>query len=309
MSLRVLARTATLAVALVAFGATEARADAPIALLERWEGPLEFFATGAALASDGPDEDENVDAFISPATVEISPADVPPTAAVQAAYLYWGGSVNNSDCGGATIDDAVEFVPAGGSPVTVLADACYCSKAGAGSYDLALCRADVLSLITVPTGTFSVDKFSARVENEATNNASFSIVMVYREEDLNPRRVALYDGLQTMSSTVNPTQKIQLLGLDVDDPAQGDLTWYVLEGDVNGSTGEGVSVTGQPGGNLLQLTDGLNPIDNPMNHTINTTTPVQTDTIGVDIDTLDICFHPERRAGSGGPRRRTSDRR
>ena len=171
------ARTAALALVSVALGAGEARADAPIALLNTWEGPLEFFATGAALASDGPDEDENVDAFISPATVEISADDVPVGAAVQAAYLYWGGSVNNSDCGGATIDDAVEFVPAGGSAVTVLADACYCSKAGAGSYDLALCRADVLSLITVATGTFSVDKFSARIENESTNNASFSIVI------------------------------------------------------------------------------------------------------------------------------------
>lgn len=34
--------------------------------------------------------------------------------------------------------------------------------------------------------------------------------------------------------------------------------------------------------------DAVNPADNPMNRTINTTTPPQTDVIGVDIDRLDI---------------------
>jgi len=137
-------------------------------------------------------------------------------------------------------------------------------------------------------GDYTVDGFDALIANGATNNASFSVVLVYRDSGLTPRRIGLWDGLQTMHSTVNPSAVVTLANLEVDNPAEGDLTWYVLEGDFGGSLGEQVSVVGQPGGSNLVLSDTLNPADNPMNHTINTTVPTQAWSMGVDIDQFDV---------------------
>jgi len=281
---RTIAALAVLSPALVS------RADEPIGLLEAFSGNQDFFATGAPMAIDGPDADTTrVDMLNQPASVEVTALDVPADAQVRAAYLYWGGSIGNSECGApGLIDDTVDFTPPGEALTPVIADACYCSEAGAMSYDVQLCRTDVTNLVGDMIGMYTVDGFDALISNGTTHNASFSIVLVYSDDALPPRRIGLYDGFQTMSSSVNAMETITLAGLDVDDPAVGDLTWYVLEGDVGGGGGESVSVTASPGGGAQVLTDALNPTDNPMNHTINTTAPVQVDAIGVDIDQFPI---------------------
>ncbi len=272
--------------------AAPAQADQAITLFKTWSGAVDFFATGAPMAADGPDSDTTqVDLVAQPASVVVTAADVPPGAMLKEAFLYWGGSIGNSNCVGTTIDDTVDVTLPSGTPTAIVADVCYCSDAGALSYDQQLCRKDLTALLgEAPslTGTYTVDSFSALIANGSTNNASFSIVFVFSAPSLPPRRIALYDGNQTMSSSVNPTQLISLAGLDVDSPAEGDLTWYVLEGDVGGTGTEQVTVTGVPGAASLVCSDGINPAGNPMNHTINTTVPVQTDTIGVDIDKIDI---------------------
>ncbi len=265
-----------------------AHADEPPTLLQSWEGGYNFFATGAPLAVDGPDNDEAVDTLNMSAVASVTSEDIVDGTPV-AAYLYWGGSIQNNDCGGGGLtDDEVTFTAPGGAPTPVVADSCYCSDAGAMSYDMQLCRAEVTELVTELVGDYTVADFAALIDNGDTHTASFSIVLVYGNEFLKPRRIGLYDGLQTL--WINDTQEIELAldGLDVDDPPEGDLTWYVLEGDVNGSMMEKVEVTGMPGGGTLVLSDGINPADNPMNHTINTTTPPQEDAIGVDIDQFDL---------------------
>jgi uncharacterized repeat protein (TIGR01451 family) len=266
-----------------------ARADEPVVLRQAWSGHVAFFATGAAMAIDGPDGDTNVDTLVQPASVDVAAPDVPALGMVRAAFLYWGGSIVQSDCFNPNaIDDTVDFTPPGGVTTTVVADACFCSDAGALAYDVQACRADVTSLVTAISGTYTVDGFSALIANASTHNASFSVVLVYEDPLLPPRRVALYDGLLTMAAGVNAEEIITLDGLDVDDPPSGDLTWYVLEGDVGGSAGESAQATGFPGGTMLPLTDAYNPVDNPMNHTITTTDPPQTDVIGVDVDRFSI---------------------
>ena len=269
--------------------APEARADQPLTELSTWTGAIDFFSTGAPLAIDGNDPDSTmVDTMAQPATVSVNASEVPAGASLVAAYLYWGGSIVNDDCGGTTIDDTVDFTPPGGSISTVVADQCFCSDADAGSYDVQMCRKDVAPLLVGMIGDYTVDGFDALIENGATNNASFSVVLIFRADSLPPRRIGLWDGLQTMHSAVNPSAVVTLGNLEVDNPAEGDLTWYVLEGDFGGSVGEQVSVTGQPGSSTLVLSDSLNPADNPMNHTINTTVPTQAWSIGVDIDRFDI---------------------
>jgi uncharacterized repeat protein (TIGR01451 family) len=279
----------TCALALVV-GPTWARADEPVVLRQAWSGHVGFFATGAPLAVDGPDADTtSADMLAQPANVDVGPPDVPAIGQARAAYLYWGGSIDESNCTDpGDIDDTVDFTPPGGVVTAVVADACFCSDAAAGSYDVQACRAEVTTLVGTLAGTYTVDGFAALVANGSTHNASFSIVLVYDDPVLPPRRVALYDGLLTMSIDIDAEEVITLDGLDVDDPPSGDLTWYVLEGDVGGGAGESVEVTGIPGGATLVLADAWNPPDNPMNHTITTTTPPQTDLIGVDVDRFTI---------------------
>lgn len=284
------------ACASVALFVAPARADVPISLRTTWSGSVDFFATGAPMAVDGPDADTNVDTMAQPATVTVAAANIPAESKVVQAFLYWAGTIPNSDCVDPTkFDDAVDFTPPGvAMPASITADTCYCSTADASSYDVQVCRADITSLLAGPleqlTGDYTVDKFAASINNGATDSASFSVVLVYQNPNLPPRDIALYDGIEGLSSQTKATSSFSLGGIRVDTPAQGDLTWYTIEGDIGGGSPgvEQVVVTGNPGGASLVLSDAINPDNNPMNRTINTTIPAQTDTVGVDIDRFDI---------------------
>ncbi len=275
----------------------QAHADEPITLRTTWSGSVDFFATGTSMAVDGPDvNDTNVDTITQPATVTVATANIPTGSTLTQAFLYWSGTIPNSDClPPFKFDDSVDFTPPGAAaPISVVADTCYCSNADATTYDVQVCRADVSGLILASggqlTGNYVVDKFAASIQNRATDSASFSIVLVYQNPSLPPRDVALYDGVEGLSSSSKATSSISLGGIYVDTPAQGDLTWYTIEGDIGGGSPgvEQVVVTGNPGGTSLVLADALNPANNPMNRTINTTTPPQTATGGVDIDRFNI---------------------
>ncbi|MGB1699688.1 MAG: hypothetical protein ACPHRO_07035, partial [Nannocystaceae bacterium] len=263
-----------------------AQADEPITLRQTWSGPVDFFATGAPLAIDGPDSGTNVDLYNQPATANVDASLIPFGAGLADGFLYWVGSVSNNDCVDASnLDSDVLFTPPGGSEVTVVADECFCSPAGAQSYDIQMCRANITSLIGTIDGDYTVGGFDALVANGSTNNASFSVVLVFVADGLSPRRIGLYDGVQTMYTS---TQTLTLDELEVDNPPAANLTWYVAEGDEGGTGTEQVQVQGNPSGGSLIVSDALNPAGNPMNHTINTTTPTQPDSIGVDIDQFDI---------------------
>lgn len=251
----------------------------------------DFYATGATLGADT-DGDEKVDLLYPSATVQVNAGDLAPGAVVQQALLYWAGSIPDmDDCGGpSTMDDEVDLTtPGAPSAVRITADACACDAAGAMAYDIQACKADVSQLVqedgTALAGNWTVAGFDALVDNGSTHNASFAIVLFYSAPNLPSRRLTLYDGLQRMD---NDSGTFSLTGLEIDDPPAGELTWYALEGDISGSSDEEVSVAGFPGGGPLVLSDPWNPANNPMNRTINTTTPPQEGVIGVDVDAFDI---------------------
>ena len=270
---------------------SNARADEPITQRDSWEGAFAHFMTGASLAEDT-DSDNKVDSSAQPASFDISSSDIATTATLDTAVLYWGGGQSQSGtaCGsGSSEDDTVTLDIPDGSSLSVTADDCYCSDGGASSYDYYLCKADISSDVSsaggTMIGTWTVDDYSGRWSDGATDSASAALLLVYTDTTLDPRRVVLYDGLQVMSST---TETLSLSGFDVDATPGGSLTWYTMEGDTGGSGTEQVDVTGSPGGGTLTLSDAINSSSNPMNRTINTTSPVQTGVIGVDIDQFDI---------------------
>ena len=275
-------------IALVLLLASTARADEPLDTRFSYQRSSDVFATGATLAIST-DGNESPDTLLGSASVTVQAGDLAPDPTLQQALLYWGASIEQpgSDCGsGAPIDDTVTLQGPIGGATTVVADACFCSGAGAQSYDVQACRADITSVAGgALAGTWTVSDLEAFIDDLSTNNASFSLVLIYGAPSLPPRQITVYDGLLTMA---NDDLSLSLGGLAIDDPPVGELTWYTLEGDIGGSSGEQVAVRSTPGGDQYVPADALNPADNPMNRTINTTSPPQADVYGVDIDRLDI---------------------
>ncbi|MDX9721979.1 MAG: MopE-related protein [Myxococcota bacterium] len=293
-------RTCTCAFAAVLlFTALPALADEPITLRQTWQGNIDYFMTGAALATDGSDSGGEADTLLPQVSFDVTSSDVPVTATLESAILYWGGTQNQPSGGACSTtstvpDKVVQLTLPGGSVHTVTAADidCYCADGGASSYDMWVCHAVVTDLFTSSSapiiGTYTVGSYSGKISNSATDNASTTLLLVYSDNSLNPRQVSLYDGNLTMASS---TEVVSLTGLDIDSPPSGKLTYYALEGDVGAGTGnkEQVAVNGNPGGaGPLVLTDVINPANNPMNGTINTTDPVQSGLVGVDIDQYDI---------------------
>ena len=107
-----------------------------------------------------------------------------------------------------SIDDEVVLTLPGqavGTPVT--ADECFFSP-GASSYDIQACRLDITSAVVASgmIGTFTVDEFACDVGGSgSTDNASFSLVLIYEEPTLlSPRRITLYDGLEEIQREYAP---------------------------------------------------------------------------------------------------------
>lgn len=262
-----------------------ARADEPLALRASWAGNLDFFSTGAALASDS-NNDGKVDTSAQPGKVTVGAADLTPGAALEAAYLYWGATRPAAGCAADQLDDEVSFTPPGMPTGAVQAEACHCSASP--GYDMQLCRADVTGLLGAMTGEYAVAGLDALIMNGDTNNASFAIVLVYRADALPQRRVGLHDGLLGLSGSGTPTTTVTLTDVKISNPPQGDLTWYALEGDSAVNQNEFVQVKALPGNGAAKLSDASNPADNPFNRTINTTKPAQTGVTGVDVDRFSL---------------------
>ncbi|MBK8010890.1 MAG: SUMF1/EgtB/PvdO family nonheme iron enzyme [Deltaproteobacteria bacterium] len=127
-------------------------------------------------------------------------------------------------------------------------------------------------------------------------NASFSVVLVFEEERLPPRRIVLFDGLQAvLGSTVTLT----LSDFRVSRVPSGQITVYAQEGDchpgpencANGNNESGIErirVIGADGSRTLVLSDDINPANDVFNRTINTVDPPLTNVAGTDIDRFDI---------------------
>jgi len=267
-------------------------ADEPVSVRASYDGPVAHFLTGATLAADGSDGDSSVDHAV-PAHIAVSSADVPATATLVAARLYWAGTQRQSSssdpCTSSDPDSEVSLELPSGTAVDLDADDCYCADGGAGSYDIWACNIDLTTVVQNDggqmIGTWTVDDYDGELSNGSTDNASAGLLLVYTDASLGPRRVVVYDGVETL---FNSDLVLELGGFNIDSIPSGDLTFYTLEGDSGGSSSEYVDVTGRPGG-LSERMSGLdNPDNDPMNRTINTTTPAQTNVTGVDIDQHDV---------------------
>ena len=268
---------------------SSAVADEPLSGRGSWSGRVDHFLTGAVLARDT-DGDGNVDATVDSARFDVTAAQVSVFSTLETAILYWGGSQSQSaDACTAGADSEVTLILPAGDTLPVAADQCYCSDGGSTSYDIWICRSDITGRLAAPgvslTGPWIVSDYAGRIADNGTDNASVALLLVYSDASLPTGSVALREGLLMMQSD---STVLTQNGLQVGDSVFGSLTYYTLEGDPGGSTNERVKVRGFPGGRESILADSVNPLTNPMNQTINTTSPVMTHAVGVDIDRFDI---------------------
>jgi len=280
-----MSRWSVLALLLSLTATGSARADEPLALRRSWAGKLDYFSTGAPLATDT-NNDGKVDKPAQPSTVTVGASDLAPGAVLDAAYLYWGATRPATNCQPDKLDREVSFTPPGGPATPVMAEVCHCSASP--GYDMQLCRAEVTAQLGALAGEYAVEGLDALIMNGDTNNASFALVLVYGAESLPQRRIGLYDGLLGLSGSGTPTTTVSFSEVDVSDPPQGDLTWYALEGDTAVNQNEFVEVKALPGGGQAKLGDAINPPNNPFNRTINTSEPPQTGVTGVDVDRFSL---------------------
>jgi uncharacterized repeat protein (TIGR01451 family) len=276
------------------FFSASALADEPISLRATYDGNIDYFLTGAPLAVDGPDLDTVTVDTPQDAVFAVTAADVPASANLTSATLYWGGTQAQlgDACIGSAPDTSVDFTTADGQLHSQPSDFCYCADGANLTYDMWLCGADVTQVIYgdggTLIGTWTVSSYTGLIDNSSTANASAALLFVVSDPSLEQRRVVRYDGLTTLASA---SVALDLNGFTVDVLPGGDLTWYTLEGDAGLGAAPGsefVQVQSKPSGAPALLSDAVNPSANPMNSTINTTTPDQTGVIGVDIDRFDI---------------------
>lgn len=235
---------------------------------------------------------------------------IPAGATVEAAYVFWSGSID-PDVGA---DTTARIVLPNGASRTVRADACLQTRANFGGgirVDYSYCRADVTALVAANpgpssyNGRYTVGDVTAlpgvlRPDGtcvEASCQAMYggwSLVMVW-SSDAEPtlRDVTIYDGFRLYDET--PTSSgvasYTIGGFDVADPPEATLRYFGMEGDAL------LGVPPQDSDPVLRCTtcfdyvavNGTKLSDpfNPPNNVFNSTVP-DASAIGIDIDSFNI---------------------
>ncbi|MEO1573965.1 MAG: hypothetical protein AAFU65_03305 [Pseudomonadota bacterium] len=268
------ARTLT-AAALLIF-APAALGQSPVSLFDSFAGDYDYVVIGGSLRN-APNSGAGANPCSLDATDTASLPTIPAGSTLVAAYLYWGGS-------GATVDNQVTF-----NGATVTADRSFTDAFVFGTtYNFFGGFADVTALVTPTSGqnyTFgglSVTTGAPFCAVQAVV-AGWSLLVVYENSLTEPLRVInVFDGFEIFrgdSITLNPSNFV------IPGTPDGRRTVVTWEGDVEnsaplGSFTENLTFNGTP------LVDGLNPLNNQFNSTINATGT--TTEFGVDIDEYDI---------------------
>lgn len=252
----------------------------PITLDESFAGNVNFVVTGASLRTQ-PNSGDSCAVSSTPVSAPLS--GIPAGSTIEAAFLYWGGS-------GATADTTVTF---DGSNVS--ADQQFSETFNQSFYNLEYFGgvADVTAQVSAKgNGTYSLGDLNVTTTDQGGGAfyctseavvAGWGLLVVYDNPAEDFRVVNIFDGLRLFRGsqiTLTPSN-FQVPSSPVNGK-QAILTW---EGDAGNSgslngQSENLEINGNP------LTDGLNPLNNQFNSTINSR---GTDTsYGVDFDSYPI---------------------
>lgn len=252
----------------------------PISLHSSYAGNIDFVVTGGTMRT----QPNNVNACaVTNGPVSSPLSGIPAGASIRAAYLYWGGS-------GPTIDANVTF---DGQNIT--ADRTFTENFNSAGFNMFFFggMADVTSIVDGKrNGSYSFADLSVTTTDQGTGAAycssqtvlaGWGLIVVFEHPGQDFRVVNIFDGLQWFrgnSITLTPSNFVIPAS-----PINGRLAVLTWEGDVENSAplngfSENLTINGSP------LTDGLNPLNNQFNNTINVLN--RSNAWGVDLDVYNI---------------------
>lgn len=280
-------RAAGLLVVLIGLLLSSPAAAQVLTLARQHEGTIDYVAVGNTFRTGSNSGDACAVSASSTATVNI-----PAGATVVAAYLYWAGSGTN--------DATVTLARPSGGSVNLTADNSYTSTYpynGSnlnyfGGFEDITAQWRGNGVYGVSNLTVDVDAPFCGVEGVAKG---WSMFVVYSNPTYPIRRIQVRHGLRAFRQA---TENVSLTNFMAADEPEARVTFLLYEGDaeIDGDAQypEQLLFNGTP------FSDAVNPVANPYNSTINTTTPVRTNVYGVDLDTYNASsyFTPRARTAS-----------
>lgn len=252
----------------------------PISLHSSYAGNIDFVVTGGTMRT----QPNNVNACaVTNGPVNSPLSGIPAGASIRAAYLYWGGS-------GPTVDANVTF---DGQNIT--ADRTFTENFNNAGFNMWFFggMADVTAIVDGKrNGSYSFANLSVTTTDQGSGAnycgsqtvvAGWGLIVVFEHPGQDFRVVNIFDGLQWFrgnSITLTPSNFVIPSA-----PVNGKLAVLTWEGDVENSAtlngfSENLTINGSP------LTDGVNPLNNQFNNTINVLN--RSNAWGVDLDVYNI---------------------
>jgi uncharacterized repeat protein (TIGR01451 family) len=258
----------------LALQAEHAVAGVPLALQERFDGAVDYVVTGGSLRT----ANNTVDPCAVTTTSSKPLTGIPANANIRAAYLYWAGS-------GPTPDNQVTLDGASHTAVRS-----YTEQFSTGNINVEFFAgiADVTAEVTAKgNGTYTFSDLTVVTTDQPngaiycsvqTVLAGWSLIVIYDAPGLPNNSLVLFDGFEAIFQT---DRDFALSGVLASDTPTGKTTALVWEGDTTlGGVREQLRYNNNP------LSDGLNPVFNAYNSTVNTL-PSSSEW-GLDLDSYDI---------------------
>lgn len=220
-----------------------------ISLWEQFNGKYDFTFVGNTL---NPGENSFMTApsinTSSTANLTLNDGDI-----VEKAYLYWAG------CGPGDYE-----VNLNGTSITPSRIFNHFRNSNGLDLEYFSAYADVTAQVqTTGNGNYTLSELDLNewisyYYQNRTNFGGWAIIIIYRNENLPPNQINVYDGLQAVPNLIS----ITLNSLNVVDNQNAKIGFLAWEGDENIAVNETLSINGNPLGN-----PPLNPFSNAFNGT------------------------------------------
>ena len=243
--------------------------DVPLTQYTRLHGFIDYTTTGGSLRT----HPNNRGPCLVTGSSTAALTGIPAGGTVLAAYLYWAGS-------GSTVDNQITL---DGSSLT--ADRTFTSRfvLGSNDYDFFGGFKDVTAAVQAKrNGDYSFSGLTVTTSGQYCSSqaviAGWSLIVIYEDSSVSGKTLVVYDGFDLERN--NATNYL-LTGIYAVDPPEAKTSFLLWEGDESlGGAQEELEF------NNANLWDGLNPVNNVYNGTINSLGV--TTAYGVDLDTFDV---------------------
>ena len=261
--------------------------NVPLTLFQRFNGLFDYSSTGDSFRVINPNDNTDECNFVETRPGVTLTSNIPTTATVESAFLFWAHSGFNPDTSVTFEGQVVEADIVNGSSIN-----------GSPLFGMV---SDVTNIIqSIPINNLSTNPFE--LENLAFNNnnpfcagtvalGGWSLMVFYTEPTLPASTIVLFNGFDGRQDDSESYTLDGFFAIGNADAKTSTLSW---EGDIGLANNELLSITTGAGVTSVLNGDGDNDgtINNPFNSTVfDNTDPaniVNRTTLGLDLDTFDI---------------------